>query len=189
MFLKFGIAAAAAAGALLALPATAQAPAAQAPAAQRADALFAAFARPGSPGCALGVAQGGRTVLTRAWGMADLEHGIENGPATIFEAGSVSKQFTAAAILLLAQDGKLALGDDIRRYVPEMPDYGDPITIDHLLSHTSGLRDWGAIAEIEGWPRTTRAHSNADALAIIARQSALNYYPGRDIPTPTAATI
>src|SRR3546814_5428689 len=73
--------------------------------------------------------------------MADLEHDVPNASTTIFEAGSVSKQFTAAAILLLAQDGRIRLDDDIRKYLPEVPDYGKTITIDHLLTHTSGLRD------------------------------------------------
>ena len=89
--------------------------------------------------------------------MADLEQEVENAPDTIFEAGSVSKQFTAAAVLLLARDGKLSLDDPVRKYVPELPDYGVPLTIRHMLTHTSGLRDWGAVAGIAGWPRGRRA--------------------------------
>ena len=139
--------------------------------------VFAPWNSPTSPGCAIGVQQGSQTTFA-AFGSADLEHHVPNSPATIFEAGSVSKQFTSAAILLLAQDGKLGLDDDIRKYLPEMPDYGAKITINHLLSHTSGLRDWGVLAALEGWPRTTRAMNQADVLALVARQTKLNYLPG-----------
>lgn len=140
------------------------------------DAVFRAY-KPDTPGCAVGVSQKGQ-VVTRAYGSADLEHAVANTPDTIFEGGSLSKQFTATAVLMLAQDGKLALTDDIRKYLPEMPDYGTPITINNLLSHTSGLRDWGGVLDIAGWPRTSAIHTNADALQIAARQKALNYPPG-----------
>jgi CubicO group peptidase (beta-lactamase class C family) len=132
----------------------------------------------GTPGCAVGVSKGGAPVLQKAYGMADLEHDVPNRADTIFEAGSVSKQFTAAAILLLAQDGKLSLDDPARKYVPELPDYGAPLTIRHMLQHTSGLRDWGEIASIAGWPRTTRVHTHAHVLDIVSRQKALNFPPG-----------
>src|SRR5262245_29128367 len=82
-----------------------------------------------TPGCAVGVSRDGAIVLEKAYGMADLEHDVPNRPDTIFEAGSVSKQFTAMAVLLLEKDGKLSLDDDVRKYVPELPDYGTPITI------------------------------------------------------------
>ncbi|WP_257816298.1 serine hydrolase [Phenylobacterium sp. J367] len=114
-----------------------------APAEARLDSIFAIWNRPDAPGCALGVAQQGRVVMTRAWGAADLEHGVRNTPETVFESGSVAKQFTAAALLTLVQEGKAALTDDVRTYIPEMPDYGAVITLEHLLNHTSGLRDWG----------------------------------------------
>ncbi|MEO7156501.1 MAG: serine hydrolase, partial [Vicinamibacterales bacterium] len=91
-----------------------------------------------SPGCAVGVAVGGKPVLLKAYGKADLEHDVRNTPETIFEAGSVSKQFTALAIQLLASDGKLSIDDPVRKYIPELPDYRVPLTIRHMLSHTSG---------------------------------------------------
>jgi CubicO group peptidase (beta-lactamase class C family) len=141
------------------------------------DAVFARWTKE-TPGCAIGVSREGKPVVRRAYGMADLEHDIPNRPDTIFEAGSVSKQFTAAAILLLAQDGKLSLDDPARKYVPELPDYGTPLTIRHMLQHTSGLRDWGEIASIAGWPRGSRAHTHDHALDIISRQQALNFTPG-----------
>jgi CubicO group peptidase (beta-lactamase class C family) len=126
----------------------------------------------------VGVARDGQLVLARAWGMADLEHDVPNTPETVFEAGSVSKQFTAAAIVLLAQQGRLSLDDDVRRYVPEVPQYGATIRIRHLLNHTSGLRDWGVVEDIAGWPRGTRTYTHAHVLDIVGRQRALNFPPG-----------
>jgi CubicO group peptidase (beta-lactamase class C family) len=131
-----------------------------------------------TPGCAVGVSLEGKNVLEKARGMADLEHDAPIKPDTIFEAGSVSKQFTAAAILLLARDGKLSLDDQVRKYIPELPDYGAPLTIRHMLNHTSGLRDWGNVAGIAGWPRTTRVHTHAHVLDIVSRQRALNFPSG-----------
>src|ERR1044072_4047376 len=98
-----------------------------------------------APGCAAAVSLNGETVFEKAYGLADLEHNVPNTPQTIFEAGSVAKQFTAAAIVLLHQDGKLSLDDPVRKYIPELPDYGSPLTIRHLLNHTFGLRDWGTV--------------------------------------------
>jgi CubicO group peptidase (beta-lactamase class C family) len=141
------------------------------------DAIFSRWTS-STPGCAVGVASGGRSVLERAYGLADLEHDVRNRPDTIFEAGSVAKQFTAAVVLLLAQEGKLSLDDPVRKYIPEVPDYGEPITIRQMLTHTSGLRDWGSVAGISGWPRTTRVHTHSHVLDIVARQKALNFPPG-----------
>jgi len=131
-----------------------------------------------TPGCAVGVEADGRIVLEKGFGMADLERGVPNRGDTIFEAGSVSKQFTAAAVLLLARDGLLSLDDPVRKHVPELPDYGTPVTIRQMLTHTSGLRDWGSVAGIGGWPRTTRAYTHAHVLDILSRQRALNFAPG-----------
>ena len=131
-----------------------------------------------TPGCTVGIELEGSTVLERGFGMADLERAVPNRADTIFEAGSVSKQFTAAAVLLLAGDGKLSLDDPVRKYLPELPDYGTPVTIRQMLTHTSGLRDWGSVAGIGGWPRTTRAYTHAHVLDILSRQQALNFPPG-----------
>jgi len=141
-------------------------------------AVFQEFDGTRTPGCAVGVSMEGIPVLLRAYGMADLEHDIPNTAETIFEPGSVSKQFTAAATILLALDGVISLDDDVRKYIPELPDYGDVVTIRHLLHHTSGLRDWGSVAGIEGWPRTRRAHTHTHVLDIASRQLSLNYPPG-----------
>ena len=143
----------------------------------RVDAIFAKWAGQ-TPGCAVGVASSGRTVLEHAYGEADLEHDVANRPDTIFEAGSVSKQFTAAAVLLLAREGKLSLDDPVRKYVPELPDYGEPLTIRHMLHHMSGLRDWGSVEAIAGWPRTRRVYTHAHVLDILSRQKSLNFPPG-----------
>jgi CubicO group peptidase (beta-lactamase class C family) len=141
------------------------------------DPIFARWTAD-TPGCVVGVAQNGKPALINAYGSADLEHGVPNTPDTIFEAGSVSKQFTAAAVLLLAQDGKLSLDDPVRKYIPELPDYGQPLTIRHMLNHTSGLRDWGSVAALMGWPRGSRTFDHAQVLEIVARQRKLNFAPG-----------
>src|SRR6185295_12119517 len=146
----------------------------------RVDSLFARWSSRETPGCAVGVAKNGTPVFTHAYGMADLERDVAATPATIYEAGSVSKQFTATAIILLAQQGKLSLDDDVRKYIPEIPDYGTPIKIRHMMNHTSGLRDWGNVAGIAGWGRSVRSHTLAHAVDILSRQRALNFTPGNE---------
>lgn len=140
--------------------------------------VFAPWNSTAGPGCAVGIDRAGAPRVTRAFGAADLEYDIPNRPETIFEAGSISKQFTAAATVLLALDGKLDLSDDVRKYVPELPVYQRPITIRHLLNHTSGLRDWGSVEDLAGWPRGSRAYTHDHVLDILVRQRALNYPPG-----------
>lgn len=144
------------------------------------DTLFAEYNSKESPGCSVAVRQDGKTVVSRAYGMADLEHDVPNTPATVFEAGSVSKQFTAAAVVLLAQQGKLSLDDEVRKYIPELPDYGTPITIRHLIHHISGLRDWGTVVEAAGWPRGQRVHTHDHVLDVVRRQKSLNFPPGSE---------
>jgi len=146
--------------------------------AQLVNRVFARWDSTTGPGCAVGIDRAGQPRYTRAFGEADLEYDIPNKPSTIFEAGSISKQFTAAATVLLALDGKLKLEDDVRKYVPELPAYERPITIRHLLNHTSGLRDWGEVAALAGWPRETRVHTHDHVLDILSRQRALNYPSG-----------
>lgn len=163
--------------AVLAPPTSAQTPP---DAAHEVDRIFERWSGVTSPGCAVGVRKDGLTVLERAYGMADLEHGIPNTASTRFEGGSLSKQFTAAAVVLLALDGALSLEDDVRRYIPEVPDYGHTITLKHLLTHTSGLRDWGSVAGISGWGREQRTHDHDWVLDIVSRQSALNFVPGHE---------
>jgi CubicO group peptidase (beta-lactamase class C family) len=144
------------------------------------DRIFADFQGGDRPGCAVGVARDGRPLLTRAYGLANLDDGTPNTPDSIFEAASVSKQFTASAIVLLARQGKLSLDDDVRKYLPELPAYERPITLRRMLTHTSGLRDWGAVEDVAGWPRGTRNYTQASVLDIVRRQRALNFAPGDD---------
>jgi CubicO group peptidase (beta-lactamase class C family) len=136
--------------------------------------------KPNNPGCQVAISRNGQLIYSKAWGMADLEHNVALTKESVLEAGSVSKQFTAACILLLEQQGKLSVDDDVRKYVPELPDYGKTITLRHMMQHLSGLKDWGAIASIAGWPRSTKTYNNDDALFIIARQKTLNNVPGAE---------
>jgi CubicO group peptidase (beta-lactamase class C family) len=142
------------------------------------DSVFARWSGTNSPGCTVSVVHRGGTVVERSYGMADLDLAVPARTDSVYEAGSTSKQFTAAAIILLARAGRLGLDDDIRKYLPEMPNYAPRITIRHLLHHVSGLRDWGGAAAVEGWPRDSRTVTNADVLGIAARQRALNFAPG-----------
>lgn len=144
---------------------------------QRIDALFASFHNE-MPGVAVAVSLDGKQIYNKAFGLANLEYNVPNTTATIFEAGSVSKQFVAASVLLLAKEGRLSLKDDVRKFVPELPVYDAPITVDMLLCHTSGLKDWGAIYSLTGWPRTTRVYTQELGYDIIFRQKSLNFYPG-----------
>jgi CubicO group peptidase (beta-lactamase class C family) len=134
--------------------------------------------KPNNPGAELAIGRNGAVIFSKAWGMADLEHNVPLTTESITEAGSVSKQFTAAAILLLEQQGKLSLDDNVRKYIPEMPDYGYPITLRQMMQHKSGLKDWGAVVSIAGWPRSTKTYNNDDALYVISNQKTLNYKPG-----------
>ena len=165
---------------------TAQSPRAESQ--PKVDAIFNRFTS-STPGCAVGADVRGETVIRAAYGSADLEHDVPITTDTIFEAGSVSKQFTAAAVVLLARAGKLSLDDPVRKYVPELPDFGAPLTIRQLLQHTSGLRDWGSLAALAGWPRGTRVHTHAHVLDILSHQRIAQLTrPARGGPTQTRAT-
>ena len=102
------------------------------------------WATPSAPGCAVAVSQRGKLVMNRAYGSADLERDVPLSPNSVLDIASVRKQFVAAAVLILAQDGRISLSDDIRKHFPELPDYGHKVTVDHMLTHTSGIRDWQA---------------------------------------------
>jgi CubicO group peptidase (beta-lactamase class C family) len=133
-----------------------------------------------APGCATAVSLNGDLVFEKAFGLADLEHDVSNTPQTIFESGSVAKQFTAAALVLLQQDGKLNIDDPVRKYIPELPDYGSPLTIRHLLNHTSGIRDWGTVMSLTGAGRGERVVSQDLALDVITHQRATDFTPGAE---------
>jgi CubicO group peptidase (beta-lactamase class C family) len=167
--------------ALLLAPAslTAQASPARVEAAERAriDAVFKAYDKPHVPGCALGVMQNGQLAYGRGYGWADLERNVPITTASLFDIGSTSKQFAAASISLLVQEHKLAFTDDIRKYIPEMPDYGAPITIDNLMRHTSGLRDYTGLLTLGGHT-LEEATTDSQALASIVHQRHLNFPTG-----------
>lgn len=153
---------------------------AQVPAATRAavDGIFRDIARTDGPGCAVGVAEQGRTLYERGYGMANLETGLAITPQSIFHVASVSKQFAALSVALLAADGRLSLDDDVRRHVPEIPDYGRRMTIRQLIHHTSGLRDQWSLLSMAGWRFPSDLITTEDVLKILARQRGLNFVPG-----------
>ncbi|MDQ3997248.1 MAG: serine hydrolase [Gemmatimonadota bacterium] len=145
--------------------------------AARTDRIFVQWDRSDSPGCAVGVFRDGRIAYARGYGMANLELGVALSPQSVLDIGSTSKQITAMAVVLLARQGKLSLDDDVRKHIPELPAYERPVTIRHLLTHTSGLRDYLTLwylAGIDDADFTTEA----EALDIIRRQRVLNFLPG-----------
>jgi CubicO group peptidase (beta-lactamase class C family) len=142
------------------------------------DSVFARYNGTDRPGCAVGLARGGRVLLERGYGMADLEAGAPITPQTVFESGSVAKQFVAATVVLLSQEGKLGLDDPLRRRLPELPAWADSVTLRQMLQHTSGLRDQWTLFELQGRPLGTVAHRLRDVLDLAARQRRLNFAPG-----------
>lgn len=151
---------------------------------EKVDALFSRWDKSDSPGCALAIIQDGKIIYKKGYGMANLELDVPISPSSVFYIGSTSKQFVAMCIALLAREGKLSLDDDIRKYIPEMPDYGSPITIRHLLHHTSGIRDYLELVGIIGGLNGKRMdemigiYHQSDSRALIARQKELNFKPG-----------
>jgi CubicO group peptidase (beta-lactamase class C family) len=141
------------------------------------DELFAPWARRDSPGCTVGVSQGGNVVHERAYGMASLELGVPLTVASVLPAASISKQFTAMSVLLLDRQGKLSIDDPVRKHIPELHDFGVPLTIRHLLNHTSGLRD---AFTLDGWaaPQDPSVSPNDTMVRLLARQRGLNFPPG-----------
>jgi len=142
------------------------------------DKIFAKWDKRDSPGCALGVYKDGQILYKRGYGMANLNDDVPITPATVFHVASMSKQFAAASILLLAQQGKLSLDDDVRKYIPELPDFGQRITIGHLIHHTSGLRDQWALLDLAGWRYSLDLITDDDVMSVITRQKDLNFKPG-----------
>jgi len=141
------------------------------------DQIFEPWAKPDSPGAALAVIKGNKTVYAKGYGSANLEYGIPITPSTVFHVASVSKQFTAFAIALLSDQGKLSLDDDIRLYLPEIPDFGRTITISHLLHHISGLRDQWELLAMAGW-RLDDVITTDQIMKLVGRQKELNFNPG-----------
>ncbi|WP_206410169.1 serine hydrolase domain-containing protein [Lysobacter enzymogenes] len=143
------------------------------------DRIFAQWNHPDTPGCGMAVFRDGAVVFHKGYGQANLELGVPIGADTVFDIGSTSKQFTAAAVLLLERDGKLSLDDDVRKYVPELPDYGQTITLRHLLQHTSGLRDYLVLQLLSGIAYDDYS-TDRQTLDLLARQKSLNFAPGSE---------
>ncbi len=147
--------------------------------AAKVDSLFAHLNKTTSPGMAVLVVQDGRVLLRKGYGMANLEHRTPVTPATVFDIASVSKQFAGMAVAMLVEEGKISPGDDIRKYVPELPDFGQPITIAHLVHHTSGLRDWPGALSVAGW-QMDDVISFEQILKMAYHQRDLNFVPGAE---------
>ncbi|NTE86616.1 serine hydrolase domain-containing protein [Agrobacterium rubi] len=145
--------------------------------AERVDQLFETWNTKDSPGCAVAVMRNGEVIYKRGFGMANLGHGVAIGPSTVFHSASISKQFTAFAILLLSAEGKLSLDDVVHLYVPGLPDFGVPITLRHLMQHTSGLRDHWELLGLAGWRYSKDLITDDDILAVVSRQQDLNFKP------------
>jgi CubicO group peptidase (beta-lactamase class C family) len=147
--------------------------------APRVDKVFAEWDRPDAPGCGLGISRNGVVVYERGYGLADVERKIAITPKSVFPVASISKQFTAMSILVLAERGQLSLGDEVRRYIPEWSDHEHRITIRHLLTHTGGLRDVFLLVELAA-PPTDGLDPNEAILRLLARQRGLNFSPGAE---------
>ncbi len=141
------------------------------------DAIFSAYDRTDGPGCAVGILSEGELVYARGYGMANLEHDIPLTSTSVLRIGSTSKQFTAACAVLAEQQGALSLDADVHEYLPELPNYGSPITVRHLLNHTSGIRDYLGLMTLAGHGDDD-FYTDEDAFAMIARQEGLNFPPG-----------
>ena len=144
---------------------------------EKVDRLFEQFTQPGSPGCALGVMKDGEMVYKQGYGLANLEYDIPITPSTIFPIASMSKQFATMAVALLTAAGQLSLDDDVRKYLPEVPDFGATITTRHLVHHTSGLRSEPMLLWLAGW-RLEDVITNADVMELARMQRDLNFQPG-----------
>lgn len=142
------------------------------------DQVFEKWNRTDSPGCALGIYQGGKIIYKHGYGMANLNDDVTITPETVFHVASMSKQFTAASILLLQEQGKLNLDDDVHKYIPELPDFGEKITLRHLVHHTSGIRDQWALLELAGWRYSQDLITDDDVMSVVTRQKELNFKPG-----------
>jgi CubicO group peptidase (beta-lactamase class C family) len=144
---------------------------------RKVDAVFRPWNRPDSPGCACAVIQAGKVIYAKGYGMADLEHNVPITPDSVFYIAFISKQFTAASVALLARDGKISLQDDIHKYFPELHDYGEPVTVDELIHHTSGIREYTDLLALTG--RSFSDHiDNGSVIKLLSRQTSLNFTPG-----------
>ncbi len=145
--------------------------------AKKIDSLYSQWNSPRSPGAVIGVIRNDSLIYVKGYGMANLEYAIPNSPETIFHMASISKQFTAYAVLMLAKSGRLSLEDDIRKYLSWFPDLKEKITIRQLLNHTSGIRDQWQLLAISG-TRLDDVITQDQIIKLLSRQQALNSKPG-----------
>jgi CubicO group peptidase (beta-lactamase class C family) len=146
---------------------------------EQVDEIFATWDNNESPGASVAIVKDGEILYKKGYGLANLEYDIPISPSSIFHIASVSKQFTVFSILLLEKQGKLSLDDDIRKYIPEVPDFGKTITLRHLASHTSGLRDQWNLLSMAGW-RMDDVITKEHVLKLVSKQKELNFNPGED---------
>ena len=144
---------------------------------EKIDSLFTPWNTPDHPGGSVLISKNGKTIFSKAYGLASLEYNIPNTENTLFNIGSVSKQFTAMGIVLLEEQSKLSFDDDIRKHIPELANYDKIITIRHLLHHTSGLRDLHGLLGLAGW-RPADLETNEHVYRVFKNQRDLNFNPG-----------
>ena len=143
------------------------------------DELFAEWDGEISPGAVVGIFMDGRIIYSKGYGVANLDYDIPITPQSVLRIGSISKQFIAMCIAMLAEQGKLSFDDDIRTYLPEMPDYGNQVTIRHLLHHTSGIREYLALVNLIGKPEgSVFGYTTRELVELLSRQQRLNFEPG-----------
>src|SRR5580693_4772900 len=136
---------------------------------RKVDQVCAAYNKPDTPGCALGIVRDGEFIYKKAYGTASLELGVPLTPQSVFYMGSVSKQFTAASVVLAAEQGYLSLDDDVHKYIPELPDYGHSITLRQMLHHTSGFRNYSTLLYLSRQSESD-IRSKRDIIDLVERQ-------------------
>jgi CubicO group peptidase (beta-lactamase class C family) len=145
------------------------------------DSFFYHYSERNGPGYVVGIVQDGDLVYSNAYGSANLDYNIPLSDSSAFYIGSMAKQFTAAALLLLESEGKLLLTDEVTKYFPSFPDYGEPITLAHLLYHTSGIREAYSLALFQGFdPNFEEVYATEDIVELMISQRDLNFIPGEE---------
>jgi CubicO group peptidase (beta-lactamase class C family) len=148
---------------------------------EKIDAILQSYNKPNSPGLSIGIVENGTLIYAKGIGLASVEKNIKNDTKTAFSIASIAKQFTASCIWFLMQEKKLSLEDDIRKYLPEMPNYGTPIKIKHLLNHTSGIRNYHTIMDLQGFDYDSEYYNNVTVLQLASNQKGLNNKPGEKV--------
>ncbi len=148
---------------------------------EKIDAILQSYTKTNSPGLSIGIVENGTLIYAKGIGLASVEKNIKNDTKTAFSIASIAKQFTASCIWFLMQEKKLSLEDDIRKYLPEMPNYCTPIKIKHLLNHTSGIRNYHTIMDLQGFDYDSEYYNNVTVLQLASNQKGLNNKPGEKV--------